>query len=1240
MAQRIFQSFRRLPSQFASMRKKQDTVEVVGSHYKINVPSSLAYDQSLDVFALATRDGILYVFGKPGVVYYGSHKGASEIIKSKLLTLSDDDTIYVWDFANPDGTQPCLKNTGRLSGVLDAFKEKHLDVDPLNDIVSHITALIVSSSTSILIGTDQGSVAPIRRNIHVKQSVAQDENAMWILPSQDEVITPHRLMQSIPPEKRTRLRLDAVVVLLERPSYSHQLLIGYSSGACLLYDLQGERVLAILPCQYDLEAAAWCGGSGMPVRGAVSNPTATPPHLGTRLLTAYGNGSLGVWQMPLFATGPGLITELGAQTLQMMESPSMPYGPFPCKLIGKVFWLPSHEGGITIFTGGMPRSIYGDRNTVSILRGSNLDQAAAANLAAALRADSEGDAECERNAAGEEFCDDGANTGILLSNGLVPGAPVHVFDSDAPEHVCLDLPSPVVDVCPLGPAGGPVTGLLVLCEEELIAVDLLTPGWPLFELPYLNCLHASSLTAYGLFTQVNPAFLEGLEAISGRADAAGRVSRATGLSTRTWPIQGGETECFEPAMPSNDLLITGHENGTLQFWRLAAGGCARKIFCLFTGTLFEGDFGPDATGEIHRVSEEESEPWPPFRRVGLFDPFMDDVRAAIKTIHLVDNTLVVGGAAGQVSVWQLAPTKPTMAILDVPVAPEVPGFRWKGCAPLTLRESQLDQSQRLAGTSLFPLVVALCQPPSPITCLSVCELLDFSATEKSIQPSPQPSSPIGVLVGMGTAHGFALMHVSATEGGFASQLLLHYSTIPSNAEALEEAAVGEGWARRRTRELKNSLRDSFRRLKRMKSGRSTMTAASVGLMVVTSGSSNSTQQTTSGSMTSPSTNRLNYSARVGLRKSVTRSASSTNQSIQIRGDPLQEALLRTHADNEALTSPPLPTGCEREICDRPSATANTALVRCMAFGPPLHHRLRPPAAGITGSASDAIETSQLLGSFFAATAGGAAFVFALFTNNMRRPSHLASRQATQIQLQHRAPIVALRLIDTKTHCPLLTSSVYSSQFSSPLVSSHHQPPPPHLMVISEEQVRLFALPSISLRQKTRITAKDGFRIKTGNIIAFGQFSNEPNVGIYGIEFNCVFINNGGQAVVLSVPYLRRRDTIALLSGADVLEINSIVFATAASTRSKVIGAPSLGVYQRAPGQLTMFDVLLASQRSSALGTAYRMVGLTKVVKRSTPSPPSRLQQRLAKPCTNAGTVNVITGSVPISENTGTSVNGF
>lgn len=98
-----------------------------------------------------------------------------------------------------------------------------------------------------------------------------------------------------------------------------------------------------------------------------------------------------------------------------------------------------------------------------------------------------------------------------------------------------------------------------------------------------------------------------------------------------------------------------------------------------------------------------------------------------------------------------------------------------------------------------------------------------------------------------------------------------------------------------------------------------------------------------------------------------------------------------------------------------------------------------------------------------------------------------------------------------------------------------------------------------------------------------------------------------------MPHLRRRDTIALLGGSDVLEINSVVFATAASTQPKIIGAPSLGVYQIAPGQLAMFDVVLAGQKCSPLGSAYRTAGQTRqTVNCNTLSPSPRLQRRLVK----------------------------
>ncbi|KAM3182048.1 hypothetical protein ACTXT7_013187 [Hymenolepis weldensis] len=205
MAQRIFQSFRRLPTQFTSMRKKQDTIEVCSNIGFPSKPSSLAYDQTLDVFALATRDGLLYVFGKPGVVYYGSHKDASEIIEvvfitgtGKLLTLSDSDDVFVWEIDPSASPQPCLQNIGRLHKVSVSLEPKRLGPDPLDYIESHVTALIVgSSNSSIIIGTDQGSVAIIKRNTSVKQGVAQDEGSMWIFPKQKDVLTAHHIMQSL-----------------------------------------------------------------------------------------------------------------------------------------------------------------------------------------------------------------------------------------------------------------------------------------------------------------------------------------------------------------------------------------------------------------------------------------------------------------------------------------------------------------------------------------------------------------------------------------------------------------------------------------------------------------------------------------------------------------------------------------------------------------------------------------------------------------------------------------------------------------------------------------------------------------------------------------------------------------------------------------------------------------------------------------------------------------------------------
>jgi len=53
----------------------------------------------------------------------------------------------------------------------------------------------------------------------------------------------------------------------------------------------------------------------------------------------------------------------------------------------------------------------------------------------------------------------------------------------------------VCSVCCLLDGEGDPDSLLILAEEELVAVDLQTAGWPLYRLPYVNSIHASSIVS-------------------------------------------------------------------------------------------------------------------------------------------------------------------------------------------------------------------------------------------------------------------------------------------------------------------------------------------------------------------------------------------------------------------------------------------------------------------------------------------------------------------------------------------------------------------------------------------------------------------------------------------------------------------------------------------------------------------------------------------------------------------------
>jgi len=89
----------------------------------------------------------------------------------------------------------------------------------------------------------------------------------------------------------------------------------------------------------------------------------------------------------------------------------------------------------------------------------------------------------------------------------------------------------------------------------------------------------------------------------------------------------------------------------------------KLIYELKTSNLFLGQ-EPESV-----LMEEFSDfKWPPYRKVGVFDPFEDDPRLAIKHIEFCPNShsLCTGGNAGQVLSFSLNPN-PNEAPLEVNV---------------------------------------------------------------------------------------------------------------------------------------------------------------------------------------------------------------------------------------------------------------------------------------------------------------------------------------------------------------------------------------------------------------------------------------------------------------------------------------------------------------------------------------------------------------------------------------------
>jgi hypothetical protein len=94
--------------------------------------------------------------------------------------------------------------------------------------------------------------------------------------------------------------------------------------------------------------------------------------------------------------------------------------------------------------------------------------------------------------------------------------------------------------------------MIVLCEEELVAIDFTDDKWGCYRLPYWFPLHSSPITAATHVTNVDSIVYEAIVA-AGDAQYAKRQL----LSKNRWPIVGGTVDTNANTRMRYDIIATG-----------------------------------------------------------------------------------------------------------------------------------------------------------------------------------------------------------------------------------------------------------------------------------------------------------------------------------------------------------------------------------------------------------------------------------------------------------------------------------------------------------------------------------------------------------------------------------------------------------------------------------------------------------------------------------------------------------
>ncbi|XP_070569216.1 syntaxin-binding protein 5-like isoform X4 [Ptychodera flava] len=425
----------------------------------------MAYDPVQNILVIGSKNGSLRIFGQPGVDCHVRHDEDVAVIQliflvneGALVSVCADDSLHLWNLRQK---KPAILHSLKFNRERITFC--HLPFQ----------------SKWLYIGTERGNIHIVNIECFILSGYVINWN------------------KAIELSRKTHP--GPVVHLSDNPLDPNKLLIGFESGAIVLWDLRTKAAEYRYCCQAPVRSIAWnCEGK--------------------QFLCSHTDGSLTLWNMKN-ANKPVNIMYPHAKP-PIMKGARID----PCAPISKVEWK-SCKGAepYIIFSGGLTYDKAAKQPSLTIMQGKN-------------------------------------TTVLEMEHPIM-------------DFLCLcETPWPSDIQEPYA--------IIVLLENDMVVVDLTSPGFPCFENPYPMDLHESPVTCVQYYADCPPDIIPAFYSVG----SSSQQKKRQGYSKKEWPVKGGVWGSGGNSYP--EIIITGHADGSLKFWDASAVSL-QILYKLKTAKVFD-----------------------------------------------------------------------------------------------------------------------------------------------------------------------------------------------------------------------------------------------------------------------------------------------------------------------------------------------------------------------------------------------------------------------------------------------------------------------------------------------------------------------------------------------------------------------------------------------------------------------------------------------------------------------------